>query len=135
MNICSSKQRLSGSITVPGSKSHTIRALILASLAAGVHVIMLSEKLFGQVAENLLEQASKDREFARKLRDAEKKVIEYKLKCGILKVKDVDGKKKIVLAQAAATLSSSVVFIIYISLRSAASLDDVTSAINFLFFL
>ena len=39
MNICSSKHSLSGSITVPGSKSHTIRALILASLAEGVSKI------------------------------------------------------------------------------------------------
>lgn len=39
MNICSRKHSLSGSITVPGSKSHTIRALILASLADGVSKI------------------------------------------------------------------------------------------------
>ena len=31
----SSKRNLSGSITVPGSKSHTIRALLLAALADG----------------------------------------------------------------------------------------------------
>lgn len=78
----------------------------IQAIEAGVHVIMLSEKLFGQVAENLLEQASKDMEFARKLRDAEKKVIEYKLKCGILKVKDVDGKKKIVPASMQEQLGS-----------------------------
>lgn len=35
MNIKAFKNNLSGSITVPGSKSHTIRALILASLAEG----------------------------------------------------------------------------------------------------
>ncbi len=35
MNIIASKHSLSGNITVPGSKSHTIRALILASLAKG----------------------------------------------------------------------------------------------------
>lgn len=36
MDIVSSKHALSGSVSVPGSKSHTIRALLLASLADGV---------------------------------------------------------------------------------------------------
>src|SRR5574344_2689308 len=35
MNITASRTTLSGSIQVPGSKSHTIRALLLASLAEG----------------------------------------------------------------------------------------------------
>lgn len=35
MNINASPHSLSGTVTVPGSKSHTIRALILASLAEG----------------------------------------------------------------------------------------------------
>lgn len=39
MDIKSSKAEISGHITVPGSKSHTIRALILASLAEGVSII------------------------------------------------------------------------------------------------
>lgn len=39
MNIRASKHNLSGKITVPGSKSHTIRALILATLADGESVI------------------------------------------------------------------------------------------------
>ncbi|MBQ0051653.1 MAG: 3-phosphoshikimate 1-carboxyvinyltransferase [Treponema sp.] len=36
MNIIASKSSLSGDIVVPGSKSHTIRALILATLADGI---------------------------------------------------------------------------------------------------
>ena len=36
MKILANKNTLSGNIVVPGSKSHTIRALILASLAEGV---------------------------------------------------------------------------------------------------
>lgn len=36
MNIRSQKNSLTGSICVPGSKSHTIRALLLASLADGI---------------------------------------------------------------------------------------------------
>ena len=39
MIIKASKHNLSGSITVPGSKSHTIRALILATLADGTSTI------------------------------------------------------------------------------------------------
>ena len=39
MNLISKKQKLSGHITVPGSKSHTIRALVLASLANGECII------------------------------------------------------------------------------------------------
>ncbi|MBQ7538676.1 MAG: 3-phosphoshikimate 1-carboxyvinyltransferase [Treponema sp.] len=35
MTIISSKSNLSGAITVPGSKSHTIRALLLATIAEG----------------------------------------------------------------------------------------------------
>ena len=35
MNIIASRSSLSGAITVPGSKSHTIRALLLATLAEG----------------------------------------------------------------------------------------------------
>ena len=39
MKISAKKNNLSGHITVPGSKSHTIRALLLASLAEGVSKI------------------------------------------------------------------------------------------------
>lgn len=39
MNITASKSSLSGHIVVPGSKSHTIRALLLATLADGVSTI------------------------------------------------------------------------------------------------
>ena len=39
MNISASRKKLSGNITVPGSKSHTIRALLLAALADGTSYI------------------------------------------------------------------------------------------------
>ena len=70
----------------------------IQAIEAGVHVIMLSEKLFGKVADNLLEHAANDKEFFRSLRNAEKKVLEYKLNAGILKIVEKDGKKKIVPA-------------------------------------
>ncbi len=71
------------------------RAAVMA-IEAGVHVIMLSEKTFGPVAEKLLEYAEKHPEFALKLRAAEKKVIELKIKCGILKFREENGKTVIV---------------------------------------
>ncbi len=39
MKIISSKSQLSGSVRIPGSKSHTIRAIVLASLAEGQSTI------------------------------------------------------------------------------------------------
>lgn len=39
MNIVAQRKNLSGRITVPGSKSHTIRALLLATLAEGTSTI------------------------------------------------------------------------------------------------
>lgn len=39
MNVIAKRHTLSGSVTVPGSKSHTIRALLLASLAEGTSVL------------------------------------------------------------------------------------------------
>lgn len=70
----------------------------IQAIEAGVHVIMLSEKLFGKVAENLMDHAAKDKNFYMNLRNAEKKVLEYKLNAGILKIIEKDGKKKIVPA-------------------------------------
>ena len=70
----------------------------IQAIEAGVHVIMLSEKLFGKVAKNLLEHAAEDKDFYKCLRAAEKKVLEYKLNAGILKLSVKDGKKTIVPA-------------------------------------
>lgn len=39
MNIVASQNKLSGTVTVPGSKSHTIRALLLAAMADGISYI------------------------------------------------------------------------------------------------
>ena len=35
MHVTASRHALSGTVSVPGSKSHTIRAVILASLSSG----------------------------------------------------------------------------------------------------
>ncbi len=55
------------------------------AIEAGVHVIMLSEKKFASVADDLLFHAETHPDFKTKLREAEKKVLEFKLKRGILK--------------------------------------------------
>ncbi|MBQ5384379.1 MAG: glycoside hydrolase family 3 protein [Treponema sp.] len=62
------------------------------AIEAGVHVIMLSEKNFSSVALDLLEHAQDNPEFSEKLFEAEKKVIAFKIRCGILTLgKNTDG--------------------------------------------
>ncbi len=51
---------------------------------SGVDVIMLSEKRFFAIAQYLLDYASKNPVFAERLFNAEKKVIEFKIKKGII---------------------------------------------------
>ena len=64
----------------------------LMAIDAGVDVIMISEKLFGHIAKILYDKANEDFVFDSKLKKSEKKVIEYKLKYGILKYsKNTDG--------------------------------------------
>jgi len=70
------------------------------AIEAGVHVIMLSEKKFGDVARTLLRQAASDKVFAKKLRAAEKKVLEYKIRCGLLEVKKDGASYKICMPSA-----------------------------------
>ncbi len=67
------------------------------AIEAGIHVIMLSEKRFGSVARTLLSYAETNPDFEKKLVEAEKKVLEFKLRTGILKMeKDSDDGYKIV---------------------------------------
>ncbi|MBP3365383.1 MAG: glycoside hydrolase family 3 protein [Treponema sp.] len=54
------------------------------AIEAGVDIIMLSEKKFFHVAAVLLSRAEKDSAFAFRLYEAERKVIEFKLKKGIV---------------------------------------------------
>lgn len=64
----------------------------VSAIEAGVHVIMLSDKNFSSVALTLLKRAKSDSDFADKLVQAEKKVLEFKIECGILNlVKKSDG--------------------------------------------
>ena len=54
------------------------------AIEAGVDVLMLSEKKFLPVALQILDEAEKNPEFAKRLREAELKVIEFKIKKGVL---------------------------------------------------
>ena len=58
-------------------------------LFRSVDVIMISEKRFANVAEVLLEKSAEDEIFKEKLFNAECKVIEYKIKAGILENKKI----------------------------------------------
>ena len=60
----------------------------LEAIKAGVDVIMLSEKRFGQVAGLLLARAKEDSEFAKEINRAVENVIRYKIKAGILDLKE-----------------------------------------------
>ena len=54
------------------------------AVAAGIDVIMLSEKRFAPTARVLLAYAAKDKSFADRLRDSEIRVIQFKIAKGIL---------------------------------------------------
>ena len=56
----------------------------VAAVEAGVNVIMLSEKRFGEVARILLDESARNPDFAGKIRSSVKKIVEFKLKYGIL---------------------------------------------------
>lgn len=54
------------------------------AIEAGIDVIMLSEKKFGNMAALLLKKEKEDENFSELLNDAVKNVIRYKIKAGIL---------------------------------------------------
>lgn len=66
------------------------------AINAGVNIIMLSEKTYASVAENLISYSGKNSAFKKKLYDSIKKIIKYKIDCGILLLeKNPDGTYKI----------------------------------------
>lgn len=58
------------------------------AVEAGIDVIMLSEKRFAKVASILLKKASESPEFVKKIDSAAKRVVKYKIKTGILELKE-----------------------------------------------
>lgn len=63
---------------------------VVSAIEAGINVIMLSEKKFGSVAKILLETATEKPEFAKKIDAAVEQVIRYKIKAGILDIKEAE---------------------------------------------
>ena len=59
----------------------------IKTIEAGAHVIMMSDKRFSSVAKDLLLHARDNPDFQEKLTQAEKKVLEFKIWCGILNLK------------------------------------------------
>ncbi len=57
---------------------------VVQAVEAGVDVIMLSEKKFGSVAGILLKKSCEDEVFAKKIDIAVRRVIDYKIKAGLL---------------------------------------------------
>ncbi len=62
----------------------------LKAVEAGIDIIMLSEKRFGSTAKILLDKAHSSPEFAQKIEESVCRVIKYKIKCGILELKQID---------------------------------------------
>lgn len=62
----------------------------LKAVEAGIDIIMLSEKRFGATARILLNEAYSSPEFAEKVEESVRRVIKYKIKCGILELKQLD---------------------------------------------
>lgn len=58
------------------------------AIISGVDVIMLSGKKFLSVAQSLLKLTENDEVFANRLYEAEKKVLDFKLKKGIIKIEE-----------------------------------------------
>lgn len=66
------------------NNGYTPEKAALAAINAGVDVIMLSTKLCASVIKILMEEAQRDESFAVKMHEAEIKVIQFKIKCGLL---------------------------------------------------
>jgi beta-N-acetylhexosaminidase len=66
------------------------KAAIMA-MEAGIDVIMLSEKKFGSVLQLLLDKSQKESEFKSLLDAAVERVIEVKIKAGLLSFQEEEG--------------------------------------------
>ncbi len=81
-----------GALSSFDRKESAIRAI-----QAGTDVIMLSDKYFKDCALALLEEAEKNDSFAGKLHEAERKVVLFKLRAGLLQVQEaMDDSRKLV---------------------------------------
>lgn len=78
------------------SQGFDSKTAAIKAINAGVNIIMLSEKTYAQVAENLISYSQENSAFQKKLYDSIKKVIKFKIDCGILALeKNSNGTYKI----------------------------------------
>ena len=67
------------------------KAVVMA-IQAGIDCIMISEKRIGQSVQVLLEKAAADSDFESRLNESVRRILEYKIKCGFLKLELINGK-------------------------------------------
>ena len=67
------------------------KAVVMA-IQAGIDCIMISEKRIGQSVQILLEKAAEDSNFENRLNESVRRIFDYKIKCGFLKLELIDGK-------------------------------------------
>lgn len=65
------------------------------AIEAGIDVLMLSEKRFGNAASVLYKKSLEDSGFAEKIDDAVYDVVKFKIKCGILSLEEINETKEI----------------------------------------
>ena len=71
---------------------------VVAAIQAGIDCIMISEKRIGSSVEVLCKKAKADNLFAKRIDNAVRRIIEYKMKCGFLEVQlGSDGKYTLVI--------------------------------------
>lgn len=89
------------------SQGFDSKTAAVKAINAGVNIIMLSEKTYAQVAENLISYSQENPAFQKKLYDSIKKVIKFKIDCGILALeKNSNGTYKINVVKNQKSISS-----------------------------
>ena len=70
------------------------KAVIMA-IQAGIDCIMISEKRIGQSVEVLLKKALDDEDFEKRINESVRRIFDYKIKCGFLKLELINGQYKL----------------------------------------
>ncbi len=88
---------ISDDIFMGAVSSFDMRELSVRAVSSGADVLMLSDKYFKNCALALLAEAGADSDFARRLHEAEEKVVRFKIRAGLLKaVEGADGSLSVV---------------------------------------
>ena len=79
---------ISDDIFMGAVSSFGMGTLAVKAISSGADVLMLSDKYFKSVASALLDEASQNSAFAFRLREAERHVVLFKLRAGILRAEE-----------------------------------------------